>query len=247
VFAVAVPLAVVRAATAAALEIATLHSSAGSVLDMLVRLFLSGFLGTVLAGLLAPAISVDVLGHRLEPGASWRQARAAVLALIVLALLVAVAEEVGTVAAVVGGVWLWGIWAVAAPALVVERVGVGRALARSNELVRTVFWRVIGIRSLRWVLCYVLGFLITLPFAAIALAVTGTDLNDVSTLGVANQNLYVIILSIGTVLSIAVTSPISAAVDVLLYADLRMRREGMDLVLAAAPGGSAAVRAAVTA
>ena len=67
-------------------------------------------------------------------------------------MLVAVAEEAGLVALVVGGVWLWGVWAVAAPALLLEGVGPVRALRRSAQLVRGRFWRTWGVRALGWVL-----------------------------------------------------------------------------------------------
>ena len=41
----------------------------------------------------------------------------------------------------------------------------------------------------------------------------------------------VIIAAIGSIIASTVTAPISAGVVVLLYTDLRMRREGLDLTL----------------
>jgi hypothetical protein len=155
-------------------------------------------------------------------------------------LVVAVAQEAGVVALVVGGVWLWGVWAVAAPALVLERTGVVGALRRSSRLVRTAFWRTIGIRSLRWVLTGVLGLFVTLPFELLADYLTGTGVVDAATDGTSQPALYVTILCIGRLLAVALMSPISAAVDVLIYTDLRMRAEGMDIVLALPQPGTAA-------
>jgi hypothetical protein len=40
-----------------------------------------------------------------------------------------------------------------------------------------------------------------------------------------------VIGAIGSILAATVTRPISAGVNVLLYVDLRMRREGLDLTL----------------
>jgi hypothetical protein len=40
-----------------------------------------------------------------------------------------------------------------------------------------------------------------------------------------------IVGAIGSILAATVTRPISAGVNVLLYVDLRMRREGLDLTL----------------
>jgi hypothetical protein len=46
----------------------------------------------------------------------------------------------------------------------------------------------------------------------------------------------VIITAIGGILASTVTRPVSAGVSVLLYTDLRMRREGLDLALRTAAG-----------
>jgi hypothetical protein len=48
----------------------------------------------------------------------------------------------------------------------------------------------------------------------------------------------ILISAVGGVVAGAVARPISAGVAVLLYVDLRMRREGLDLVLQTAAGGS---------
>ena len=92
-----------------------------------------------------------------------------------LAVLVTVAEGAGLAAFGVGGVFLWGVWAVAAPALVLERTTVRAALSRSRRLVEGTFWRVWGIRALGWVLTTVLGFFIALPFELLADYVTGAQ------------------------------------------------------------------------
>src|SRR5204863_7281137 len=47
----------------------------------------------------------------------------------------------------------------------------------------------------------------------------------------------ILISAVGGVVAGAVARPISAGVAVLLYVDLRMRREGLDLVLQTAAGG----------
>jgi hypothetical protein len=63
---------------------------------------------------------------------------------------------------------------------------------------------------------------------------------------------YVLIISVGSVLSATLTEPVRAGIDALLYVDLRMRREGLDIVLQqaaraaqpAAPAVSARARSA---
>lgn len=68
-------------------------------------------------------------------------------ALIGLSILVAFAVTIGFVLLIVPGVYLMTIWAVAAPALVIERRGIGAAFGRSRELVRghglPVLWMIL--------------------------------------------------------------------------------------------------------
>jgi len=136
----------------------------------------------------------------------------------------------GLVACIVGGVWLWGAWAVAAPAFALERVGVFAALGRSVALVKRSFWRVWGIRALGWLLVYILTQLIALPFALLALWLSDVDPLSTTTTA-AHAGLYVAVIAVGNLLASAVLAPVASAIDVLLYTDLRMRKEGMDIVL----------------
>lgn len=67
------------------------------------------------------------------------------LPLIGLAILLGIAVTIGFVLLIVPGVYLMTIWAVAAPALVIERRGIGAAFRRSRELVRGHGWPVLGV------------------------------------------------------------------------------------------------------
>lgn len=234
-FATAFPIAVVRSGILAVLMLATVESSDFATVQLLLQVFISALFGTILAGLLAPVYTGDLLGRRLTAAQSLRQVGGRGFALVALALVVALAQEVGVVVLFIGGAWLWGVWAVAAPALAVERLGVGRALSRSYQLVRTEFWRTWGIRSLRWVLVGVLGFLVSIPFTALAAVLSDSNLFDETGSGIQNPGIYVTIAAVGNLVALTLTTPISAAVDSLLYTDLRMRREGLDLVMGLPP------------
>jgi hypothetical protein len=228
--AISVPFAVARAAFVGALAYASVGSSGEATLSLLVSLLLGILFGTILTGLLTPMFSSDLLGSRLSAENSLRRVGRRAWALVALAFVATVAEGAGLVALAIGGVWLWGIWAVAAPALVAERTGMVEALRRSTRLVSGMFWRAWGIRALGWVLTSVLSLLITVPFQALASWLVNYNPFD-SGSGVDNAGLYVAITSIGGVLSLALFAPIAAAIDVLLYTDLRMRKEGMDIVM----------------
>lgn len=236
-FSLAFPFALVRAATVAALLYWTAGSGGAVTAQLLLPLFASGVLGTILAGVLAPVYTSAVLGRRVGAQQALRTVRSHPFALAGLGAVVAIAQELGVVLLYVGGAFLWGIWAVAAPALVVEGLGVRRALSRSYELVRTEFWRTWGIRALRWVLTTVLRTLLIIPFTVLAELLSGTDLLAGNGRTLQNPGIYVSILAVGTLVMFTVITPISAAVDSLLYTDLRMRREGMDLMLGMPPVG----------
>ena len=234
-FSLSFPFAVVRAALVALLAYNSVGSPNFAIVQLLLQLAVAALFGTALTGLLAPAFTGEFRGRRYTAGECLRAVGRSGWALAGLCLLVAGAQEVGVVLAYVGGAWLWGIWAVAAPASVVERLGPRRALGRSFELVRTEFWHTWGIRTLRVVLTYTLGLFITLPFTALAAFLSSSALLSNSGPSIHNPGVYVAVVAIGTLISTTVMTPIGSAVDALLYLDLRMRREGMDLVMALPP------------
>jgi hypothetical protein len=109
------------------------------------------------------------------------------------------------------------------PVVVLENETPARALARSWRLVTRSFWRVFGITLLAGIIVAVAGGILQLPF---------TFLGAVSGSGVGAT----VIIVIGTIAAGTVTRPITAGVTVLLYVDMRMRKEGLDLALRTASG-----------
>lgn len=208
--------------------------------------------GMLLSGMLTVIVGRAVFGSTITIGETWAKIRGRLLPLLALALLeaaavatlgglVAVAAAVlaaagGGAATVVFGVpLLLGVLALLvylytvvlfAPVLIVlERLPVTDAVTRSFMLVRTSFWRVLGIRTLTFVVATVVASAIAAPLniagqlmlnqdASTALVVLGTAL-----------------ASVGSAIGQIVTAPFNAGVVVLLYTDRRMRAEAFDLVL----------------
>jgi hypothetical protein len=216
---------------------------------------------TVLTGLLTVVIGRLVLGHKITAGEAWRIARPRIPALIgatllipliligvwavyavvlvILALahapgaLIGVLAVLGAIAAIVLTIWFTIMFRMAGPAVVLEREGPARALARSWRLVRGSFWRVLGITLLSGLIVLVTAGILQIPFGVLAaLAGGGNSLLP----GTGGNVAGILISAVGGVVAGAVARPISAGVAVLLYVDLRMRREGLDLVLQTAAG-----------
>jgi hypothetical protein len=126
-----------------------------------------------------------------------------------------------------------------APVLIVlERLPVFDAIMRSITLVRNSFWRVLGIRTLTWVVVALVAGAIAAPFNFVGhlLVGPGGPLLIGATVG-----------AVGSAIGRIITAPFSAGVDVLLYTDRRIRSEAFDLVLqSGAAGGPARMQPAAS-
>ena len=217
----------------------------------------------LLTGLLTAVIGRSVLGHRITAGEAWHIALPRLPALLgttllagliyigpwivlfVLLILLAVAHApvavlvvagvFGVIATVVVDAWFWTMFSMSAAAVVLERLGPAQALGRSWRLVRSSFWRVFGILLLAWIIVFVASSVLRLPFAIISAAFSNSSATFAQAIQPNAAGLA--IGAIGGIIAGAITQPIWAGVTVLLYVDLRMRREGLDLILQTAAGG----------
>jgi len=214
----------------------------------------------VLTGILTVAVSRAVLGQSISARDAWNQARPrlpallgvtglvllimlglAVLALapgVILAIAsaptaaVVIAFVLGIPAFVVVAAYLYTAFALAPPAIVLERQGVVASLRRSRSLVRGAWWRTFGILLLVNLIAQVLAGILGVPFTVLTLLVawvTGDGLNVYAILPL-------LVTALGTIVASAVTWPFTAVSTALIYVDRRMRREALDLELARAAG-----------
>lgn len=96
-----------------------------------------------------------------------------VLPLIGAGLLAGIGIGIGMILLVVPGLFLLTIWAVIAPAIVVEHRGVIEAFGRSRELVRGNGWQVFGVLFVIFVIVAVVGVVLAAIAAGIADGVGG--------------------------------------------------------------------------
>jgi|SRR5579871_4034953 len=196
----------------------------------------AGVIG-VIAALLAQAgcfraVADAYLGERASAGASLRFAGRRLFALIVLAVVTVVLIVVGLFLCIVPGVYLAVAFYVAVPVLLVEGVGPFKALARSRRLVQGRWWPTLGVAVVGTLLVLVISYVIVLVLTGLVVANSAPN----SVTGVILRTL------VSTVASM-LTTPAAAAFATVLYIDLRVRKEGFDLLLLARGIGSASAPA----
>lgn len=121
-------------------------------------------------------------------------------------------------------------FSVASPAMVLENLGVFAAIGRSWSLTRGNFWRLFGINILTAIITsMVAGIFVGIADAlgAIFIVVGSSSPEDV----IASLNTtYILIMAMSTIAQLLIL-PFTSSVNALLYIDLRMRKEGLDVEL----------------
>jgi hypothetical protein len=206
---VLIPAAVVVFAIVALAQLALTGGAAGLV--SLVALVL----GTFYQGMVVTLVG-DVQDGRRDSsiGQLFRSVAPIVLPLIGLSILLAIGVGIGLILIIVPGLFLMTIWAVAAPALVIERQGVLASFGRSRELVRNHGWQVFG------VILVVFGLGIAV---AIIVAIVASGLGD------AGRALVQWVVDV-------LVSPFSALISAVLYFSL-LRVHGESVAVEASTDG----------
>jgi hypothetical protein len=155
---------------------------------------------------LTHAVGEIYLGRSTSIGRSFRTSLGIIVPLTGTMLLVNLGIIVGTLLVIVPGVYLCLAWLLASPVVVFEGLFGSRAIGRSRGLMRGHQWRALGVLLLGWAIVFVLS------------KVLGTAFGIVPVLGPIGE---------GLAQSIAVAY--STVVLVLLYFDIRCRKEAFDL------------------
>ncbi|MBE2999842.1 glycerophosphoryl diester phosphodiesterase membrane domain-containing protein [Nocardiopsis sp. HNM0947] len=123
-------------------------------------------------------------------------------------------------------VWISVRIFLAMPIVVLERIGPMSALARSWRLTQGNWWRMFGIVLLTMII--VLAVALVLSIALGLLTLIPTLAAGDADWGMTAANAVGVLVE---AITYSITTPFLAAVTTLLYIDLRMRREGLDLRL----------------
>ncbi len=217
-------------------------------------------IGLVLVtGMIAHVTAAAAIGRRLTLGEAWAATLGSrwrligltvLLALMTLGIVLAyvvlwviVVLALPTWAIVLFGLvsvpvftafmfWFWiRVYYLPVPALMIERISVGRAIGRGFRLTRAQYWRTFGIGVLTLIIVQIAGGVLSFPFT-LAGQIVGAG-------AVSSQYaplISIVLLALGTVIGAAFTAPFTAAVTSLQYLDQRMRKEAYDVELMAQAG-----------
>src|SRR5690349_7931724 len=162
---------------------------------------------TLYVGMVVTAVGDIEDGQRdYSIGDLVNSATPVILPLIGAGIVAGLLIGIGIVLFVIPGLYLLTIWAVIAPAIVLERKGVFESFTRSHQLVKGDGWRVFGVI----LSVFVIVFVVQIVLSAIAV-------------GIADSAIVRIIFNwIGS----SLTAPITAIVAAVIYFQLRGVKEG---------------------
>ena len=176
---------------------AFLYDEGGIVFNLIIQIL--NLLGSaIFTGMVVKVVQAERQGQVTTVGEMFESVSGVLGPLVGNGILKAIAVGIGLVLLIVPGVFLATIWAVTAPAIVVERAGVIDAFSRSWELVQGNFWPVLG--------AFVLGFMIVVGVSILASAIG-------IAIGLAGLLVLIIIAGI-------VTAPVLALISAILFFDL---------------------------
>ena len=250
----------VEGATSADADAIVAGAVGGFILLMLVPVAISLVASAFLQGVMVVEVATGTLGERLGFAALWRRAAkriwpllgwtaivsgailivvAAFVALIVVAavtstsaLVVAIVVALfSALGLVVLGAWLGTKVSLVPSVIVLEGAGIGTAVRRSWRLTDGFFWRTFGTLLLVSVILNFAAQVVVQPISLIGTLVA--TIVDPTGSGAA-LTITIVTTVVTLILSLligAITAVVQAALVAVIYIDLRMRKEGLDLEL----------------
>jgi hypothetical protein len=171
------------------------------------------------AAAIAHLVSQWIMGRDAPAGEMLRVAGRRSWALLGSFVIVKLAETAGVFACYIGLLFVMPLFVVVAPVIGIEGGGPVAAVARSVRLIRSRYFPTMGVALLMGIVALLLGnALAALPQGLAA--------------WVGYEDGWPL-LALGSILAQVVVLPFVAAATVLLYFDLRVRTEGLDLEMAA--------------
>jgi hypothetical protein len=202
--------------------------------------FVLGSAIVAVSGGVITALGEGMFGRRICARTALRRGRTGwiLLAWLTCSVIIALVWAVpllalsgfGVLLSLPAWIWLGVMLSLTFPVVVLERRNPFAALGRSWRLVYGSYWRIFG-RFLLMIIVVAVLFVISALFVS---AVTGLGITLLRAHGKLPGNpglLWLITITVFTLALVALVAPIWLAFICLLYTDVRMRREGLDLML----------------
>jgi hypothetical protein len=211
----------------------TLNGSTGGLLPVLL-VALIGVLAQLLStGAVFKLVLDSYLGGTPDLSESYAFAKTKVFSLLWLSILIGVFVAIGFVLLIIPGIYILVATSVAIPVLMLEGITGFQAIRRSAALVSHRWWATFG----RLVTAFLL--------VGIASAIIGVISGGLSSaLSVSNVTLFLTISALLSAVVTILTTPFTAGVLTVIYIDLRVRKEALDIELLAGEAGSGGAAAA---
>lgn len=195
---------------------AALQSGAISFRTMMALSFFSSLIVMVISALVQGALTRATVSasesQRVSLGESLSTALRVILPLIGLSILLVFGVGLGFVLLIVPGIILLMMWAVAVPALVIERQGVFAAFSRSSELTKGYRWKIFGLSFVLLVIYWLLSLVV---------GIVGLGTYSASTAGGLT-----VVNMIGSVVVGTIFNMLWGTIQPSLYVELRQAKEG---------------------
>jgi hypothetical protein len=184
----------------------TIDEGSGVIAGSLLLVIASVFIGLLLTGAIAWAVARILVGREPDISDCYRNGYRRIWSILLVAVLSALAIGAGFILLIIPGFIVLTRLSVAIPAVVIEQRKGTDALGRSWNLVKGYGWPVFGALIVSWLIAGIVNGILT---------------------AIGGDNWFVsgIFAAIGSI----ITTPFTALVVGLIYFDLRVRKENLDV------------------
>lgn len=186
-----------------------------------------GFIASILISMLGfgfmtacfMMLSYDAkLGRPARIGGYVMVAARFVVPIAILTLIVSILVGIGMVFLIVPGLWVWAVFSVMVPAIVIESAGFG-AMGRSAELTKGYRWPIVGL----YIVFFILVIVIAAVVGGVAGGISGAAIASGTVPGAGGILWLIVVQSLANAASYGFMSVASAV----LYARLREIKDGV--------------------
>lgn len=233
--------AIVQVPIALILFAATMVLGAGVAVEAriagIVMIFVAAFLSIVgralCNGALIKSVSESYLGNEVSVGQAYRFVLPKLWTLIWASIVVGFICALGYLLCVVPGV-IFSLWlALTTQAIIIENLKASEGMKRSKALAKGNLGKIFLVGLVILLIALIVGWL-----AGLLGVLVGRGLGMAQTVFGAPRPAAMVIRQIFSVIGQVLAAPIGAAAFILLYYDLRIRKEGFDLEMLAKRLGS---------